>query len=270
MNVSGMSLKDDLRGIIPEEKLALMPGHFSIVGEIAIVSLPPGLADHRDDVVQAIISRHKSIKTVLNKTSKVKGYGRVARFEILAGNSTITTHTEFGHIYRLDVAQVFFNARLSFERRRIALKSKPGETVLMPFCGVGPFAVPAAAAGATVMAIEKNSEACRWLAENARLNGVEDGIFIINGDALDAVRMLKRQFDRIVIPTPYGMDHILEVMLPLVRTGGMVHFYTFKKRHQIEGLIGKYENMGLKVEFYRRCGNVAPGVNRWAFDLQKL
>ncbi|HWQ20990.1 MAG TPA: class I SAM-dependent methyltransferase family protein, partial [Methanotrichaceae archaeon] len=181
-----MSLKDDLRGIIPDEKLAMMPGHFNIVGEIAIVSLPPSLDDYKDDVARAITSRHKYLKTVLNKASKVQGCGRVARFEILAGNSTIATHTEFGHIYRLDVAQVFFNTRLSFERRRVALKSKPGEMVLMPFCGVGPFAVPVAAAGATVVAIEKSSEACRWLAENARLNGVEDRIFIINGDALDA------------------------------------------------------------------------------------
>jgi len=264
-----MSLKDDLQGIIPEEKLALMPGHFSIVGEIAIASLPPDLDDYKDDVARAIISRHKYLKTVLNKASKVQGCGRVARFEVLAGDSTVTTHTEFGHIYRLDLAQVFFNSRLSFERRRVALKSKPGEVVLIPFCGVGPFAVPIAAAGATVVAIEKNSEACLWLAENARLNGVEDRIFIINGDALHVTGMIKQQFDRIIIPAPYGMDHVLEAMTPLAKAGGMLHFYTFKKRNQIEGLIEKYGNMGLKVEFYRPCGNVAPGVNRWAFDLSK-
>ena len=25
--------------------------------------------------------------------------------------------------------------------------------------------------------------------------------------------------------------------------------------------------MGLEVEFYRRRGNVAPGISRWVFDL---
>jgi len=34
-------------------------------------------------------------------------------------------------------------------------------------------------------------------------------------------------------------------------------------------LIEKYRKMGLKVEFYRRTGNVAPGVSRWVFDLIK-
>ena len=54
-----------------------------------------------------------------------------------------------------------------------------------------------------------------------------------------------------------------------VRMGGVVHFYTFKKRQQIEGLSKKYMDMGLEVRLCRRCGNVAPGVSRWAFDLVK-
>ena len=28
--------------------------------------------------------------------------------------------------------------------------------------------------------------------------------------------------------------------------------------------------MGLEVEFYRRRGNVAPGISRWVFDLIEL
>jgi len=41
------------------------------------------------------------------------------------------------------------------------------------------------------------------------------------------------------------------------------------KKYQIEGLLNQYENMGLEVLFRRRCGNAAPGVSRWAFDLRK-
>lgn len=264
-----MSLKDDLQGIIPEEKLALMPGHFNVIGEIAIISLPAGMDDYKESIARAITSRHKGIRTVLNKASRVHGRCRVAGFEMLAGESTITTHREFGFIYRMDVAQVFFNSRLSFERRRVALKSRAGEKVLVPFSGVGPFAVPIASAGARVVALEMSPEACRWLSENAMLNRVSDRICIINGDALDAARMLRSQFDRAVIPAPYGMDHALESISPLVRPGGMIHFYTFKKRHQIEGLIEKYEDMGFQVELCRRCGNVAPAVCRWVFDLLK-
>lgn len=49
----------------------------------------------------------------------------------------------------------------------------------------------------------------------------------------------------------------------------MVHFYTFKKNQQIEGLLKKYEDMGFEIGLFRRRGNVAPGVSRWAFDLVK-
>jgi tRNA (guanine37-N1)-methyltransferase len=55
----------------------------------------------------------------------------------------------------------------------------------------------------------------------------------------------------------------------MVKVGGWLHFYTFEKRDQIEALRRGYENMGLKVMQYRRCGNVAPGVSRWVFDMVK-
>lgn len=55
-----------------------------------------------------------------------------------------------------------------------------------------------------------------------------------------------------------------------IKKGGHIHFYTFKTENQIPELIEKYRKMGgLKVEFYRRTGNVAPGVSRWVFDLIK-
>ncbi len=77
------------------------------------------------------------------------------------------------------------------------------------------------------------------------------------------------RFDRAVVPTPYGRDDILGAISPIVKAGGAIHFYTFKKRHQIEGLIREFEGRVLTVD-HRRCGNVAPGVSRWAFDLRRL
>lgn len=142
----------------------------------------------------------------------------------------------------------------------------------MLFCGVGPFAIPIAAKGIKVLALEKNWDACRWLAENSRSNKVEENIDIICADAFNMSGILKwknKVFDRIITPTPYGQDHILESVLPLTKSNGMIHFYTFKKQFQIEGLIGRFEDMHLHVDFCRRCGNVAPGVSRWAFDLAK-
>jgi tRNA (guanine37-N1)-methyltransferase len=264
-----MSLKEKLKGIIPEEKLSLLPNRFNIIGGVAIVSIPTEIEDYKKDIAAAIISKHRKIKTVLNKSSKLEDDRRVASFETLAGGETVTLHREFGFAYRLDVAEVFFNSRLAYERKRIASMVKPGEWVLIPFCGVGPFAVPIAARGAKVVALEKNPVACKFLTENAKLNRAEENVLIINGDAFRAVCMLDLEFDRAVIPAPYGMDNSLETISPVVKKGGMIHFYTFKKRNQIEEISEKYRDMGFEVQFYRRCGNVAPEVSRWAFDLVK-
>jgi tRNA (guanine37-N1)-methyltransferase len=265
-----MQLKEQLKGIIPESELNRLSNRFHVIGEVAIVSVLPEMEVYKKDIAKTILSCHRNIRTVLNKVSKLDGDRRVASFETLAGNGTVTLHREFGFVYRLDVRKVFFNSHLSYERSRVAQKVKSGERVLIPFCGVGPFAVPVAANGARVVAIESNSEACKWLAENVRLNRVENNIDLIKGDARSIANLLNLKdlkFDRAIIPTPYGMDQVLDILSPLVKKGGTIHFYTFKKKDQIDGLIAKYETMGLKVEFYRSCGNVAPGVSRWVFDL---
>jgi len=267
-----MNLRDELCGIVPDERLEKFPSHFSLVGEVAVISILPELEGQKKKIGEAIISDHKNVKTVLNKISKLEGERRVASFEVLAGGDTVTCHREFGFAYKLDVARVFFNPRLGRERMRVRSKARAGERAIIPFAGVGPFAISIAAAGARVLALEISPEACRWQAKNVRLNRVESNVEIVNCDAFAFVLCghLKHKFDRAVVPTPYGRDEILDSITPIVKPGGTIHFYTFKKRHQIEGLIREFKEKGLVVEFHRRCGNVAPGVSRWVFDLVKF
>lgn len=262
-------------GTIPDENRDPVACRFTLVGDVAVISIPPDLESQKKEIGEAIISEHKNVKTVLNKISKLEGERRVASFEMLAGCGTVTRHREFGFAYKLDVARVFFNPRLAYERMRVASKTRDGERTIVPFAGVGPFAIPAAFSGAQVLALEISPEACRWLAENARLNGVEEKIDIVNCNAFTFCSSLKKngsnaEFDRAIVPTPYGRDDILGLISSTVRPGGAIHFYTFKKRHQIYDLIKGFEGEGLLVEFHRRCGNVAPGVSRWVFDLVKL
>jgi tRNA (guanine37-N1)-methyltransferase len=265
-----MRLKQKLQDVLPKEQLCHVSNRIHVIGDIAILSLPAEVEGNKKEIAEAVISQSKNIRIVLNKISMLEGDCRVASFEVLSGiGGTVTNHKEYGFTYRLDVTQVFFNSHLAYEHQRVASQVRPGESVLVPFAGVGPFVVPIAARGAKVMALEKSSSACRWLAENLRANDVEEGAAILNADAFCVLQMITRNFDRAVVPTPYGMDKILETITHAVRTGGAVHFYTFKRRQQIEGLSKKYEDMGFEIGLCRRCGNVAPGVSRWAFDLVK-
>ncbi len=264
-----MTLKTRMECIVPEPLLHLVPNSFDIIGNIAVISIPPGLDEYKAQIAQAIILKHGNISTVLNKVSMLEGEDRVGRYEILSGTTTRTEHREYGFRYRLDVNEVFFNPHLSYERFRVASQVMDGEHILVPFCGVGPYVVPVASRGACVVAVEKNQKACRWLAENVRLNRVDTKVSIICGDASHIPIMVRGSFHRAVLPIPYGMDHFLYEISGLVKVGGIVHFYTFKKQYQIQELLKEYQDNGFDVVFYRSCGNVAPGVSRWVFDLKK-
>ena len=264
-----MKLNGQLDRIIPADALRYLSGHFDVIGDVAIISIPPELDAYRQAIVYAIQSGRRNIVTVLCRVTGSTGPARTAGYEILSGGRTVTIHREFGFAYQLDVMKVFFNPRLAGERRRVTEQVQPGESVLIPFCGVGPFVIPAAARGATVTALEQNPEACRWLVENVRSNGVHDRVTIIRGDAFERSAYPDRLFDRAIVPTPYGRDGILELIAPMVRPGGMIHFYTFRNRRQSAQLEQEFTRKGLAVVLRHRCGNVAPSVSRWVFEMRK-
>jgi tRNA (guanine37-N1)-methyltransferase len=268
-NLPLMSLRKLLAGIIPDEKQRYIRDHFDVIGDIAVVTIHPALEEYKDEIALAVISLRRNIRTVLAKSSMVEREERVPAYEFLIGSSTRTEHKEFGYRYRLDLAEVFFTGRLSTERQRVTGLVEPGEGVLVPFCGVGPFVVPAAAQGAAVVAVEKNPAALHWLHENLALNRVADRVRVVPADAFSLPDLAGSPFDRVICPTPYGRDEILDILAPLVRDGGMLHFYTFKKEEQIPGLLEDFQNRGLPALFHHRCGYVAPGVGRYVFDLEK-
>jgi len=206
---------------------------------------------------------------VLRKTSKRSDGRRVATYEPIIGTDTSTIHHEFGYRYHVDLTAAFFTTRLSGERQRISSLITPDETVLIPFAGVGPFVIPVAARCSRTVAIELNPDACHLLHKNTRLNRVDNRVGIIRGDAMRADTMIATGFDRAIIPTPYGLDKALALISDLVKPGGWIHFYTFKNKSEAGDLINLYSLSGYEVFRVHRCGNVAPAVSRWVYDLRK-
>jgi tRNA (guanine37-N1)-methyltransferase len=264
-----MGLRNQLAEKIPEDLLPYVSDHFEVIGDIAVIAVPAGLEPWKRTIAQAIVSRRKNLATVLNKKEKLAGDSRTARYEVLWGERTVTVHREFKFSYRIDIGSSFFSARMAYERKRVTGQVEPGETVYVPFAGVGPFVIPAAARGAEVYAVEKNPDAFRYLCENAALNHVTGTCHLLQGDAFDTARFARRRFDRLIIPAPYGMDHAFGTLLPLLAGGGMVHVYTFKAKEQVPGLIAAWGQEGLAVRYCAPCGNIAPGISRWVFDLAR-
>ncbi|WP_421908690.1 class I SAM-dependent methyltransferase [Methanolacinia petrolearia] len=248
-----------------------IPTGFDVIGDIAVVNIPAEYEDYYSEVAAYIAGKRKNVRTVLNRTASAGGDFRVPCFEVIYGDPrTVTVHRESGLSYMVDLKDSFFNPRLCTERMRVAAMVNGNEIVLVPFAGVGPFAILPAKRGANVYAVEMNPAACGWLRKNMELNDASGSLEIIRGDAHDIPDIFSTEFDRAIVPAPYGFEESLILSASCVKKGGFIHFYTFKRPSEIDGLRESYERSGFETVSVRRCGNVAKGVARWAFDLRKI
>jgi len=223
-----MTLSDGLNGSIPADNLQGFSGRFDVIGDIAIVNIPSTLQGYEKMIAGAILVHRHGIRTVVKKSRDVAGDFRTAKYTVIAGTGTVTTHHENGFSYRLDLNTSFFTPRLAHERMRVTGQVQAGERVLVPFSGLGPFVIPAATRGATVVAVDKNPDACHWLDENIKENRVSGQVTVIMGDAFNPRLLPSGPFDRAIIPAPYGRDEILGLIASRVRIGGMLHLYLQK------------------------------------------
>jgi tRNA (guanine37-N1)-methyltransferase len=262
-----MSLHSLLQTKLPPEKLSLLPKGFEVIGDIAIISIPPALEDEKYIIAEAFSSLRKDVKTVLRKLHKIEGSARIADFELLLGDRTTTMHKENGCIFELDVTKTFYSGKMHYERDRVAHKVKGGENILVLFAGVGTFLIPIKKKkNVNIIGLDNNPDACRFLRKNLELNHIEANI--VHGDARQINNIFKASFDRIVMPAPYGHDFFLDIVRSILRPGGYVHFYTFKKDFEILHFKRLLEEKGWNIDFFRNCGNVAPRVKRYVFDLK--
>lgn len=261
-----MSFHSLLQNKLPPEKLALLSGGFEVIGDIAIINIPDALDPEKHLIAEALSIHRKDLKTVLRKLNKIEGAARVADFELLLGDRTTTLHRENGCIFQLDVTKTFFSGKMYYERGRIAQKANDGEDILVLFAGVGPFLIPIKKQrNVNITGLDNNREACIFLGKNIELNRIEANIVL--GDARNVNNLFKNRFDRIVMPAPYGQDFFLDLAQPVLKPGGYVHFYTFKKDFEIPHFRRLLGEKGWVIDFYRDCGNVAPRVKRYVFDL---
>ena len=252
------TLMEVLENQLPPHSQASLPKALDIVGDIAIVEVPPELKTHEKLLGEAILQTHKNVRTVLAKAGAVGGTYRLREFDVIAGeHKTNTLHKEFGCQYYVDVAKAYFSPRLSHEHQRVASLVQKGETVVDLFAGVGPFAVLIAKnnANVKVYALDINPEAVELLKRNVRLNRVENRVIPILGDARQIVEeKLLGVADRVIMNLPESAAEFVDVACNSLKpTGGVVHFYGFVRTpDSIEELENRFsksvENSGRNVQ----------------------
>ncbi|WP_396610251.1 class I SAM-dependent methyltransferase [Haloferax sp. S1W] len=206
----------------PADILGFEPS-YERLGDVVIIDEDD--ADRAREIADAIVESDLRADTVVNRASKIKGELRVRDWDVLVGDSTETVHREYGHEFHLDIAMVYFSPRLATERHRIVEQVQEGERVFDMFAGVGPFAVPAAARGAEVVACDLNESAIAYLRENAERNDVADRITAIHGDVREVADDYEGWADRLIMNLPHSADEFVETAVRLAADECVIHFY---------------------------------------------
>jgi len=229
------SIIDVLEDKLPPHLLASLPRSIDFIGDLAILEIPEELENYKGLIGDAVLKVFKNVRSVLAKSSAIRGVYRVREYEVIAGSeNTETVHKEYGCKYLLDPRKVYFSPRLSYEHYRVASQVNDGETVIDMFAGVGPFSILIAKThkNVKVYSIDINPYAIEYLKKNICLNGVHDKVIPILGDAREIIwNKLRETADRVIMNLPErAIEYIDVACLALKQLGGVIHFYGFSRR----------------------------------------
>jgi tRNA (guanine37-N1)-methyltransferase len=254
------TLEEILADELPPHLLASLPRALDVVGDIAIIEVPPALRSHETQVGAAILKTHKNVRTVLAKAGAIRGTYRLREFTVIAGEPrTRTIHKEFGCLYYVDVAKAYFSPRLSHEHMRVASLVQEGEAVVDLFAGVGPFSVLIAKNhdAIKVYALDINPEAFELLKRNILLSRVQNRVIPLFGDARQVVHdKLSGVGDRVIMNLPESASEFVDVACKALKpAGGVIHFYGFlRQSDSVDAIKLRFaeavEKTGRKVEKY--------------------
>ncbi len=209
-----------------------------ILGNIAILKFDwnEKLSSKKKEALK-FLREHKGVRTVVEKTEKFSGRLRTLKTNWLAGEKNLEAlYRENGCEFRFNVEKCYFSSRLASERKEIASMAKKGESILVMFGGVAPFAVVIAklSKAARVVSVELGRECSKYALQNVKRNKLSGRVEIVQGDVRRVLPKMREKFDRIVMARPKLEDSFLDVAFPRIKKGGIIHYYGFYSESDID------------------------------------
>ncbi|SHO42611.1 class I SAM-dependent methyltransferase [Desulfopila aestuarii] len=270
-----VNLKEYLRDILPQEELDLVVRSYDVVGDMAVIIVPPELV-HRERIIgEAILDNLKHIKVVAKRNGLYSGEFRTIPLEVIAGeNRKETVHREYGVNLLVNPEAVYFSVRSGTERKRIADQVSAGEEVLVLFSGIAPYPLVIAknSRAREIVGIEKNPAAHRFGLANLAGNRKLKNIRLYCGDVAEILPSLARTFDRIVMPLPKGGEHFLPIVFQALRSSGILHYYDMRHENEFDESvavvmqIAQDANRMVRSTTVVKCGHCAPRTYRICVD----
>ena len=256
---------------------------YDIIGNIAIVKFDRNIR-FRDKKKFALnfLKENKNVKTVLEKISKFGGRLRIQKTKYIAGERTKEVlYKENKCIFRFNVDSCYFSPRLASERKEIAKMVKKNEKVLVLFGGVAPYAIVITklSGAERVDSVEIGRECNKYAMENIKRNKLEGRVVIVQGDVRRVVGKRKKiygRFNRIVMARPNLKNSFLDVVFPVVKKGGIVHYYGFYKEKEVREfkdlLKIEAEKAGKKIMILKikKAGEIGARKYRYRADFRVL
>jgi tRNA (guanine37-N1)-methyltransferase len=275
-------LKEALRGLLDERELSSLSSSFDVIGDIAIIKIPPELQSRESVIAREILGKMKNVKTVLNQTSPVSGEFRTRELAFAAGERKFETiYRESGVLLKVDVRSAYFSPRLSTERLRIRSLVSSGEKIFNMFAGIGTFSfVIAKTKSCTVESVDKNADAIRLAFDSLILNKKMEGkVHPVLADAKEYASNHEGEFDRILMPLPERASEFMPCAVKSAKKSGnpVIHYYChvgeeeFQEPKWIDEHIARMSlERKLKVTSWKRVREVGPRLIQAVADLRVL
>lgn len=193
------------KAVLPENEEVV--SGFSQIGHIIHLNLRDHLLEYRSLIGQVLVDKINTCRTVVNKSNIIDNTYRNFSMEVIAGEEDFLVNVKENRCnFQFDFSKVYWNPRLCKEHERILELIKPGDILFDVFCGVGPFAVPAAKKKCKVFANDLNPESFKWLNHNVKQNKVNPKLF--NSYNLDGREFICDTFREFIVNHCKGIEKI--------------------------------------------------------------
>jgi len=252
---------------------------YDIIGNIVIIKSEG--KTHTQKLCQAKeLLKKPFIKTVVEKSSEIKGRLRTFKTKHIAGEKTLETiQNENNCRFKLNVETCYFSPRQGNDRKLIANKIKKKDEVLVMFSGISayPIVIYKTKQPKHITAIEISRACNKYAKENLILNKIpESAITLIQGDVKKQIPKLKKKFDTIMMTRPNLKTTFLEQALLVSKKGTRIFYHGFchvdKLKDLKQELLDEAKELKRKIKITKtsKAGDIAPFKFRWRIEIKVL
>lgn len=252
--------------------------NYDIIGNILIIKFNNSESKKQKlEKARQLLEQNKNIKSIFEKSEKIKGRLRIPKLSHLIGDKTTQTiHKENGCSFKLDLSKCYFSPRMSNDRIKVSnlVKKYKPKKVLVMFAGIGPYPIVLAKQNnCQVTAIELGKDCCNYAKTNTILNKVEDRVKILAGDVKKIIPKLKKQkeiFDFIVMARPNLKDNFLKEALSVAKKGTLIYYHGFWRESEKDKELKKLLSVNKKIKLLdiQEIGDIAPYEHRYGLLLR--